>query len=208
LVYDDDDDDFPGDDDNENPCDSLDFGFGTFGCYDLVFPISFVLDDGSIVTAADEDALGEIFLNNNGLVDFAYPVNLEDEDGESYVANNEEELLALLEECDEFDGGWDDEDNEWEETVVLPLTFMSINSGGGPGAPANCYAYVYPVTVVNGDGEETTANNDDEMLNAVFSSNGSVDFVYPVSVTSTETGETLTANNEEEAIALVEACEG
>jgi len=202
-----DDEDGPWDDD-ENPCDSLDFGFGTFGCYDLVFPISFVLEDGTIVTADDEDALGDIFLNN-GPADFSYPINLEDEDGEPHVANNEEELFALLEECDGFDDGdWDDEDGEWEDTVVLPLTFMSINSGGGPGTPENCYAYVYPVTVVNEDGETTTANTDEEMLNAVFTSSGSVDFVYPVSVIDNATGETLTANDDEEAIELVENCEG
>ena len=190
----------------ENPCDSLDFGFGTFGCYDLVFPISFVLEDGSIVTADDEDALGDIFFNN-GPADFSYPVNLEDEDGQAQVANNEEELFELLEECEDFNGGGNGGGGEWGDTVVFPLTLMSIGINE-PGAPQNCYAYVYPVSVVNGDGETTTANNDEEMLNAVFSSNGTVDFVYPISLTSNENGETLTANNDEEAIALVEACEG
>ncbi|MGK0363819.1 MAG: hypothetical protein ACI85O_000872 [Saprospiraceae bacterium] len=197
-----DDEDGPWDD--ENPCDSIDFGFGTFGCYDLVFPVSFVLEDGSIVTAEDEDALGDIFLNN-GPADFSYPINLEDEDDVAYVANNEEELFALLEDCDDFDGGGNGGGGEWDETVVLPLTFMSIN-GGEPGAPQNCYSYVYPVTVTNDDGETTTANNDEEMLNAAFSSNGSINFVYPVSVTDNETGETLTANDEDEAWELIEAC--
>ena len=211
-----DDEDGPWDD--ENPCDSIDFGFGTFGCYDLVFPISFVLEDGSIVTAEDEDALGDIFLSS-GPVDFSYPINLEDEDDEILVANNEEELFALLEECDNFNGGGgnddddndddddDDDNNQWEDSVVFPLTFMSIN-GGEPGAPLNCYSYVYPVTVVNEGGETTTANSDEEILNAVFGSNENVDFVYPVSVIDNETGDTLTANNEEEAAALIEACEG
>ena len=191
----------------ENPCDSIDFGFGTFGCYELVFPISFVLEDGTIVTAEDENALGDIFFNN-APVDFSYPLNLESEDGESFTANDGDELFALLEECEGVDGGGNGGGGDWEETPVFILTLMSVENLGGPGAPGNCYSYVYPVTVVNGDGETTTANSDEEMLNAVFGSNGDVDYVYPVSFTNNSTGGTETINNEEEALALIEACEG
>ncbi len=200
-----DDEDGPWDD--ENPCDSLDFGFGTLGCYDLVFPVGFVLEDGTTVTAADEDELGEIFLNS-GPADFAYPINLEDEDGEAVVANSEEELFELLAACDGFDGGGNGGGGgQWDDSPVFPLTIMSVNVDQ-PGAPQNCYSYVYPVTIVIEDDVTTTANSDEEMLNAVFGSDGNVDFVYPVSVVDSASGETLTANNDEEAIALVEACEG
>ncbi len=195
------------DEDGDNPCDNIDFGFGTFGCYELVFPISFELEDGSIVTAADENALGDIFLNG-APVDFSYPINLENEDGENLTANDEEELFALLEECGDFDGGGNGGGGgDWNNSVVYPLTFMSI-AINEPGAPVNCYAYVYPVSVTNEDGEVFTANTDEELFAALFADNEITDYVYPVSVTNNETGEVETANNEEEAIALVEACEG
>ena len=198
-----DDEDGPWDD--ENPCDSIDFGFGTFGCYELLFPIGFVLEDGTVVTADNEDELGDIFFSS-APVDFSYPISLEDEDGETVTANDEEELFALLEECEGFDGGGNGGGGEWDESVVYPLTFISVDNGD-PNIPT-CYSYVYPVTVINEEGETTTANTDEEMFNAIFIQDGGVDFVYPVSVTDNETGETLTANDEEEVIALLEACEG
>jgi len=65
-----------------------------------------------------------------------------------------------------------------------------------------------PGTNVSLDGGSTlTANNDEEMMQLLFTNPEIEDFVYPVQVTSSETGEVLTANNEEEVIELIESCE-
>jgi len=197
-------DDEDGDWDDENPCDSLD-GFGNIACYDIIFPLGFTLEDGSTVTAANEDDLANIFTGNNPPVDFAYPITLENEEGETFTANNEEEVGELIEECDEF-GDWDDEDGDWDENgdIVFILSIVSIGE-----LEEDCYEYVYPITVTQ-NGENVTLNSNEEVaefLGTVVPGSGAdVDFVYPVQVTSNDTGETLTANNVEEAAELAFSC--
>lgn len=192
-------DDEEDDEEDDGNCDDLDLEYGILDCYELVFPVSFILEDETVVTANTEDDLESIFFSENPPADFSYPLNLENEDGESVSAADEEALEDLLEECE------DDDDDEWDENVVLELSFASISVDSVDFE--TCYTYVYPVNLVNADEEVVTANSDEEMFELLFSNQEIKDFDYPVQVTDNESGEVLTANEEDEAWELVEDCE-
>ena len=187
-------------------CDSTDINFGFIGCYDLVYPVSFTLEDGSTATANSVDDLPTIFTNSNPPVDFAYPLNLTNTDtGAPATANSETELGDLLLLCDDFGGGGGSGGGNWGQSVVYPMTIITAipDSTGFPG----CYDYQYPVSVVDVDGNILTASDDDGMMTIVFGNIEIADFVYPVNVTDTNTGLTLTANNEGDVVAWLDDCD-
>ena len=199
-------DDEDGDWEGDGNCDDIDFDFGTLACYDLTFPLAFILQDSSTVSAANEDELFSLFSSGAAIEDFVYPITLTSiEDGSEHVANNESELEVLLEACGDY---FDDEDGDLENNPVYLLTLISVGSDNFP-AP-DCYDYVYPVSAFNQDSVAVTFNNDAE-IGAIFDSATEdsyfTDFVYPVTVTVTATGETVTAANTEEVYALLEDCE-
>lgn len=176
-------------------CDSLALGY--IDCYDIVYPFTFVLEDGSHVTVQDESELDDIIFSNNPPEDFVYPIELIDEDGEVHLVESEEDLEDLLDECEE-------EEEFDEEGIVYIFTLVSTDLDA-PEVEA-CYNYVYPVSVMDDDGEVLSANSDDELFDLLEENDYLEDFVYPLSVIELETGETLTINDEEEAWELIEDC--
>ena len=189
-------------------CDSTNFDFGFIGCYDLVYPVSFTLEDGTTATANSVDDLPAIFTNSNPPVDFAYPLSLQNIiTGESATANSEAELGDLLLACDSLGtgGGGTGGGGNWGQSVVYPMTIITAipDSTGFPG----CYDYQYPVSVVDVDGNILTASDDDGMMTIVFGNVEIEDFVYPVNVTETSTGQTLIANNEDDVVAWLDDCD-
>ncbi|MFK7774912.1 MAG: hypothetical protein AB8F94_22415 [Saprospiraceae bacterium] len=185
-------------------CDSLNFDLGFIGCYDLVYPVSFTLQDGSTATANSSDELPTIFTNNNPPVDFAYPLNLINiSNGAAATANSEAELGDLLLLCGNIGGGGSGGGN-WGQSIVYPMTIITAvpDSTGFP----SCYDYQYPVSVVDVDGNVLTASDDDSMMGIVFGAIEIEDFVYPVNVTETSTGQILTANDEDDVIAWLDDC--
>lgn len=205
-----DDDDDDDDDDWDNwGNDSIPF-LGSIACYDIIFPITFTLVDGTTATLETEEGFANLIFSDNPPVGLVFPVNLQNMDTDEVVTvNSEDEIEDLIEDCPGIWGGGDDDDdddNEWgnDENVVLLLTFASATQDT-LGTEA-CYEYVFPVTVVNESGDVSTVNNLDAMFAVLFSDNQITDFVYPVQVVDLETGEVLTANNEEEATALIIEC--
>ncbi|MFK8008509.1 MAG: hypothetical protein AB8H03_19275 [Saprospiraceae bacterium] len=185
-------------------CDSTNIDFGFIGCYDLVYPVSFELQDGSTATANSVDDLSTIFTNSNPPVDFAYPLNLTNIDtGAPATANSEAELEDLLLLCGNFGGGGSGGGN-WGQSVVYPMTIITAGSDttGFPG----CYDFIYPVSIVDVDGNVLIASDDNSMIQIVFGATEIEDFVYPVNVTETSTGQTLTANNEGDVIMWLDDC--
>jgi len=119
-------------------------------CVDLVYPISIVNPEGEVITVESENSLHEYIdqyyenCNSNDCGDFnlAYPLTVEyysetNDQVQTLTINSEEELEALLDEyC--YDDGWDDE---------------------------TCGEVVYPVTVEAPNGEQFTANSEEEAYN-------------------------------------------
>ena len=130
--------------DNANqPSDSIIWG-GALACYDIVFPLSVILDDGSIVELATEDELTILQLDQN-VVNLSYPVTLEDpNDGTVFVVNDSNELGIYLLACVEMNGfgiGINDD----------------LNNIG------DCFELVFPVTVLTPNGDSFDVNTMEEL---------------------------------------------
>ena len=117
-------------------------------CFDLVYPLTIVNPEGEVLTVDSENNLHEYIdqyyenCNSNDCGDFNlyYPLTVEyysetNDQVQTLTINSEEELEALLDEyC--YDEGWDDE---------------------------TCGEIVYPVTVEAPNGEQFTANSEEEV---------------------------------------------
>ena len=165
-------------------------------CFELVYPVTFIMPDGSIITVAtdDEDGWQEVkdWYDANPESEerptLEYPVDIvyETNAGDSTVTiNNEEEMEAVKDECwDE----WNDEEDDRE-----------------------CFELVLPVTFVMPDGSTISVENDEGWGNLrdwYMNNNGTEEepaLQYPVDI-SYEDGTTLTINSEEEMAAAEEDC--
>jgi len=165
-------------------------------CFELVYPVIFIMPDGSSITVAtdDEDGWQEVkdWYDANPESEerptLEYPVDIvyETNAGDSTVTiNNEEEMEAAKDECcDE----WNDEEDDRE-----------------------CFELVLPVTFVMPDGSTITIENDEGWgnLRDWYMHNNETEeepaLQYPVDI-SYEDGTTLTINSEEEMAAAEEDC--
>jgi len=105
-------------------------------CFYLVFPVTYVMPDGSTisVTSDDEDGWSDLkgwYEENEDSEDkpeLQYPVDIivETEEGTSTVTiNNEEEMTVAKRECHaEWEEDWDEEDERECFEYVLPVTFL------------------------------------------------------------------------------------
>ena len=165
-------------------------------CFELVYPVIFIMPDGSSITVAtdDEDGWQEVkdWYDANPESEerptLEYPVDIvyETNAGDSTVTiNNEEEMEAAKDECcDE----WNDEEDDRE-----------------------CFELVLPVTFVMPDGSTISVENDEGWGNLrdwYMNNNGTEEepaLQYPVDI-SYEDSTTLTINSEEEMAAAEEDC--
>ena len=104
-------------------------------CFELVFPISYTMPDGSTIVVEDEDdymAIRNWYVENEGYDEekpqLEYPVNIvygTEEGEETVTINSEEEMEAAKRECWEEWGeeDWDEEDydDEGEDCFELVL---------------------------------------------------------------------------------------
>ena len=88
-----------------NPGDEPGCDFGT-PCVQLVFPVNVEFPDGNTVEAEDRQALHQMLrewrMNNQGAEErptIAFPHDVMLEDGSVVTVNTQEELQALLDEC-------------------------------------------------------------------------------------------------------------
>ena len=105
-------------------------------CFYLVFPVIYVMPDGSTisVTSDDEDGWSDLkdwYEENEDSEDkpeLQYPVDIivETEEGTSTVTiNNQEEMAAAKRECHaEWEEDWDEDDERECFEYVLPVTFL------------------------------------------------------------------------------------
>ena len=157
-------------------------------CFDLVYPVSVNLPDGSVETAnsdADLEAIFEnYFANNPTATDgpmLQFPLNIIDEIGEELTLENEEELAFMVDMC-----------APWEE----------------------CFSLNYPLTVIFPDGTSQQVNSN-QALTAAFGdwhvANPNVDeepvVVFPIGVTTVD-GDVITVADEDELDDLFEDCFG
>ena len=161
-------------------------------CFDLVFPITFDMPDGSTITVTsdDEDSWAEIkawYETNPDAEEkpaLQYPVEIIYED-ETITINDDDEMRAAYRRCGDRD---DDKDKE-------------------------CFELVFPVTYIMPDGSTITVTSDGEdgwaELRAWYEANPDAEeeptLQYPVDILYAD-GTTQTINNDEEMRAAEEEC--
>ena len=169
-------------------------------CFELVFPVTFDMPDGSTITITNDDEEGwaeikawyEANPNAEERPVLQYPVVIFFEE-ESITINSNEDMREAYGDCyaDRDDGNRED----WE-----------------------CFEMVYPITFTMPDGSSITIETDDEggwdELKNWYDENEGYEEVrpeleYPVDIVyETDEGDvTVTINNEEEMDAAKEECE-
>ena len=160
-------------------------------CFNLVFPVTFDMTDGSTITVTsnDEDGWTEIKAWYEANPDseekpaLQYPVDIVYEKDETTVTiNNDDEMRGAYRHC----GGRDDRDRA-------------------------CFALVYPVTFIMPDGSTITVADREDWaeLKAWYEANPDSEerptLQYPVDITYRD-GTTQTINNDEEMRIAKEDC--
>lgn len=158
-------------------------------CFDLIFPLSYVLPDGTTIDAGDEKELYEgieAWYDANPDVKeegtFVFPIDIVFDD-QTFTINNEEEWNGIQERCE----------GEGEENK-------------------ECFELVYPLSYTMPDGTTITggAEQIEIAIKEWYEANPDVDqrptLVYPVDIVF-EDGTTASVNNEEELEEEKEDCE-
>jgi len=179
------------------PCDSVSFGFGTIGCYEVVFPINVLVVDvdgnTSTVTLESEDDFNSALLNGN-VIGFDFPLTLTDLEGNEVVINSEEEFEAALSACYGIGG----------EPNILTLGLLANDTS----IDGTCYEIQFPVSFSNEDGSVVVvASSAQEALESILFNQLDVAPVYPISVVMAANGTTVTVENDEDLLDLIDACE-
>ena len=193
------------DQDNDGDYDVFD-EWENFMCFDIQFPISITMPDGSQISVGNEDELYEAVElyyemsdEFDDLPEINFPFNIvfyyEDENGneneEVVDVGSDEELEMYFEMCDD---GWDDE--SWCEI--------------------DCVDLVYPISIVNPEGDIISVESEDSLHeyidqyyeNCNSDNCGDFTLAYPLTVEyyseTNDQVQTLTINSEEELEELLD----
>ena len=199
------------DQDNDGDYDVFD-EWENFMCFDIQFPISITMPDGSQISVGNEDELYEAVElyyemsdEFDGLPEINFPFNIifyyEDENGneneEVVGVGSYEELEMYFEMCDD---GWD-EDDGWDDEGWFEI---------------DCVDLVYPISIVNPDGDIISVESEDSLHEYIdqYYENCNIDdcgdftLAYPLTVEyyseTNDQVQTLTINSEEELEELLD----
>ena len=173
-------------------------------CFELVFPVTFIMPDGSTITVETDDNAGWQEVKDwydanpdseeRPTLQFPVDITYETEDGDTTLTiNNDEEMQYVKRRCWEE---WGDDDSGEDE---------------------ECYEFVLPISFTMPDGTTITVENEEGWLSLrewYMNNSESVEeplLHYPVNIVLfDDEGEetTVTINNEEEMNALEEECWG
>ena len=172
-------------------------------CFYLVFPVTYIMPDGSTITVEtkDDDAGWQLIKNwydanpdsdERPTLQFPVDITYETEDGDTTLTvNNDEEMNYVKSRCREE---WADGDSEEDE---------------------ECYEFVLPISFTMPDGTTITIENEEDWYNLRewYVNNSEAEeeplLQYPVNVILLdEEGTSITLNNDEEMNALEEECWG
>ena len=173
-------------------------------CFELVFPVTFIMPDGSMITVETDDNAGWQEVKDwydanpdseeRPTLQFPVDITYETEDGDTTLTvNNDEEMEYVKRRCWEV---WGDDGSEEDE---------------------ECYEFVLPISFTMPDGTTITVENEEGWLSLRewYMNNSESEeeplLQYPVNIVLfNDEGEetTVTINNEEEMNALKEECWG
>ncbi len=166
---------------------------GEVGCYDINYPFTVTLADGSEVTVNDHDELCALMIESE-ITGFVYPITLIDLDGAELVINSDEELEEALTAC-------------WDEPPFGGDIDLAVLLSGASDFDGNCYDINFPISV-NIDSVSTSITSLEELVELFLNPAGDfAQLVYPVSVTLIASGEVVAIENVEQLFAILEDCE-
>lgn len=176
-------------------------GMGRLGCYELLFPVSITLPDGTTAEVDSYETMQQTLRNffassrpARPRINFVFPVSVVSQDGEVITVSSEEEMRALRAEC--------------------AGSFNRHGPNGHSQRGLSCFEIVFPVTIEFPDGSTAQAGSRADLRQLVRSwhqsnpgSDGRPKLVFPLTVKMTDDGTLLTVNSKEELRDLKENCE-
>ena len=178
-------------------------GFSYIGCYEIVFPVNVILADatGTTISINTEEQLIEIILSGQ-FYNFAFPLTVTDENGQTLVFIDENELSEALDDCSGITPG--------DFNTALLLLTGTLSDSTSTGVNEACYSINYPITVLAKAGgaiQTIVLNSDADLINVVLSGQYvSAEISYPISVTLIENNNTITINTDQELFDLLVNC--
>ena len=156
------------------------YAIDQFFCFDYVYPVSVVYNDGSVESFADINEFALAIVDetqSHYIIDFVYPFDIT-QNGTVTTINNDTDFTNAVNSCQTLDN------------FALSM---------------NCFEFVYPVDVEMSDGSIVTAN-DQQGFSDLFASQSvyPVDMVYPFDYT--ENGNTHTVTNALDFQILLDDC--
>ena len=150
--------------------------------------------------------------------DVVYPVNLEDGDGNAFIAESEEELIDLMASVDQlfFELPLTIENSEGDQLQLESINdfFLIVFNCDGIAPPVvgetfiiegfACNTLQFPVDVVNGDGETITLEDENAYVSLILSGE-ELQLFYPFSLMNPD-GEVLEINNEFDMVEAFQGC--
>ena len=183
-------------------------GMGRYGCYELVFPVSIVLPNGTTVEVDSYDAIKQQlrtwFEANSDrrrrphhgarpLINFVFPISVVTEDGDVISVEDENALLRLRTECSG--------------------TFEQHGPRGHGHHGLSCFEVVFPITIEFPDGSTATADSRQALhqLLRTWKQNNPGNtarpkMVFPITVKMADDGTLVTVNSHDELRALKADC--
>lgn len=166
-------------------------------CFDIVYPISISLPDGTITEVADGEALHDLISqwreNNPDATDhpgFVFPIEVELRNGNVISIDNQEELRRLRRRCSRT-GNDERPDPDMGERCIQLVFPLSVSFPDGTSAEAENRQQLHRLI------RQWRANNQDAEERPTIA--------FPHDVTL-EDGTVVTVNNQEEVQALLDDC--
>lgn len=183
-------------------------GMGRFGCYELVFPVTLVLPDGTTAEVNTYDAVKQTLrahfeANGNGgrprgerpHLSFVFPISVISQDGDIITVETEQALQRLRAEC-------------------AGATFSNHDPRGHGQRGLSCFDVVFPITLLFPDGTTATATDRQalhQLLRTWRQNNPGAttrpQITFPLTVKMTDDGSLVTLNSREELRRLKADCE-
>lgn len=170
----------------------FDKDYGKEECFEIVYPITYTMPDGSDISGnGEEEIWTEIkdWYENNPETEekptLNYPVDVIYEDGDIESIANEEAMIILKKDCDDYEKDYDKE---------------------------ACFEFAYPVSFTMPDGAVVTGNNEEEVDNEIkdwYVANPTIEeepaLIFPVEILF-EGGESQEITNEDELLEAFKEC--
>ena len=158
-------------------------------CFTILYPFDVIDSNDDTHTIASDEDFNSYFDEESEtfIVDFVYPLTIEDEDENSSTIESGEELGEAFANC--LPNGWEDN--------AFPAYLISDEN--------SCLSLVYPVTVSDLEGENTTFDDEASFIAALAEE--PLFFVFPITLVNLD-GETIVANDVDELLTALFDCNG